>query len=80
MSPSEILVPKNYSVSYVSPRSNSSGFSSAMIDDEVLVADTRSRISPAQAVDSKLLRTAHRTEEYNRGTHFIRNVGRPSKV
>jgi hypothetical protein len=51
-----------------------------MVDDEVMVVDTRSKISPAQAVDSKLVQTAHRAEEYNRGTHFIRKAGRTSKL
>jgi hypothetical protein len=80
MSSTEVLVLQNYSASYSVTRSAVGTLSSMMVDDEVLVVDTRSKISPAQAVDSKLVQTAHRAEEYNRGTHFIRKAGRISKV
>ena len=80
MSPTEVLVPQSYSSIYSVSRSIVNTHSSMMVDDEVLVVDMRSKISPAQAVDSKLVRTAHRAEEYNRGTHFIRKAGRTSKV
>jgi hypothetical protein len=80
MSPTEVLIPQSYSSNYSVSRANGNPHSSMMFDDEVLVVDTRSKISPAQAVDSKLVRTAHRAEEYNRGTHFIRKAGRTSPL